>query len=73
MKDNYHFHKDCKYFSQCTEEIMKEGKQRYVRFTCPAIAPQTLKYYLGDVHTIKISCAKFEPYQNNISDFIATS
>ncbi len=72
MSDNYYFHKDCKYYPKCTEETIKEGKREYVRFNCPAFG-RSLKYYPGDVHTIKISCSKFEPYQRSLMELIEGS
>jgi predicted esterase YcpF (UPF0227 family) len=66
-EDIYHFHRDCKYYSGCKEEAIKEGKHKYIKFTCPALErPQ--KYYTNDLHTIKFSCLKFEPYQKNLFD-----
>ena len=60
--DRYHFHKDCMYYPQCTEELIKEGRQELIKFTCPMLKyPQ--RYYKGDLHTIKWECSKFEPYQ----------
>ena len=62
-----HFHKDCRYYSDCTEEVVYEGKQKYIKFTCPMFKyPQS--YYCNDLHTIKWECTKFEPYQNNFLD-----
>ena len=52
MSGDWHFHKECKYYPQCTERVEKEGKHEYIRFSCPALK-QTLKYYPSDVHTIK--------------------
>jgi hypothetical protein len=72
MNNAYHFHKDCKYYPQCTEEVIKDGKQKYVRFVCPALT-QSLKYYPNDVHAIKISCSKFEPYQQSLVELIERS
>ena len=69
MSGDWHFHKDCKYYPQCTERVEKEGKHEYIRFTCPALK-QTLKYYPSDVHTIKISCSKFEPYQQDLMELL---
>lgn len=70
MKQEYHFHKDCKYYPQCTEETITEGKHTFVRFTCPRIN-RTQKYYPGDIHTIKFSCGLFEPYQDNLLNMIS--
>lgn len=67
LRDLYHFHKDCKYYPQCTEEIVKKGKQELIKFTCPALKYSQL-YYKGDIHTIKWDCLKFEPYQPNFLD-----
>lgn len=61
----YHFHKDCKYYSECTEVSFKEGKHKYIKFICPQLKhPQ--KYYPNDLHTIKYSCDSFEPYQESL-------
>ena len=64
MKDNYHFHKDCKYYPQCTEELVKEGKLERIKFTCPMLK-YPVQYFKGDIHTIKWECGQFEPYQPN--------
>lgn len=70
MSGGYHFHKDCKYYPQCTEEVITEGKHKFDRFTCPRINV-TQKYYQGDLHTIKISCSGFEPYQDNLLNMMS--
>ena len=63
--DRYHFHKDCKYYPKCTEEVIKNGKQELIKFTCPMLEyPQT--YYKGDIHTIKWECHAYEPYQQTL-------
>ena len=70
-KDNYHFHKDCAYYPESTERIVKEGKSKRIEFFCPAYnnGRPTL-YYLGDLHTIKWACPCFEPYQQTLSDYM---
>lgn len=69
-EDIYHFHKDCKHYHRCTEEAIREGKHKYIRFTCPALRhPQ--KYYPSDIHTIKCGCEMFEPYQENLLELLS--
>ena len=65
--DTYHFHKDCKYYSQCTEKLVKRGKQEFVEFRCPMNKYPVL-YYKRDIHTIKWQCGAFEPYQLKFSE-----
>lgn len=62
---NYHFHKDCKYYPQCTEELVKKGRQELIKFTCPMLK-YSQTYYKSDLHSIKWECTKFEPYQITI-------
>lgn len=62
--DSYHFHKDCAYYPQCTEEIVKNASGKAVKFTCPMGG--TANYYLGDLHTIKWECKHFKPYQQDL-------
>ena len=62
MSDNYHFHKDCKYYEQCKEETVFKGKRKYTQFICPRLRYPQL-YYPKDLHTIKWDCALFEPKQ----------
>lgn len=64
--EHYHFHKDCKYFPECTEELIKDGQHEVIKFTCPVVG--TRQYYKGDLHTIKWECACFEPFQNSLFD-----
>lgn len=64
-QDVYQFHKDCKYYPQCTETEFRVGKHNYIRFTCPMLE-RSQKYYPGDLHTIKWPCSKFEPYQDDL-------
>lgn len=61
----YFFHKDCMYYKQCSEEVICEGKHKYVKFTCPMLK-HSQKYYPDDIHKIKWECAKFEPSQINL-------
>ena len=68
-KDTYHFHKDCKYYPQCTEREVKKGKTELIEFTCPMLKyPET--YYKNDIHKIKWQCFQFEPYQTRIEDVL---
>ena len=62
--NDYHFHKDCKYFSECTEEIVKDGRHEVIKFTCPVGGVG--HYYKGDLHTIKWDLPCFEPYQESL-------
>lgn len=62
IKDIYHFHKDCKYYPNCTEKLVKKGKSEYIEFTCPMLR-YPVTYYKRDIHTIKWSCPEFEAYQ----------
>lgn len=72
--NSYHFHRDCRYYEQCKEETVMEGKHKYIKFVCPRLKnPQ--KYYPKDLHTIKWICPHFEPkasdeQQNNILDIL---
>ena len=63
--DNYHFHKDCKYYPQCTETPVRDGRHECIRFYCPAMNENQM-YYKNDLHTIKWECGRFEPYQENL-------
>ena len=65
LRDFYHFHKDCKYYPQCTEELVKNGKKELVKFTCPMLK-YPITYYKNDIHKIKWDCGHFEPYQNEM-------
>lgn len=61
----YHFHKDCKHFPECTEELTRNQGHEVIKFTCPAVG--TRMYYKNDLHTIKWECAMFEPYQEELN------
>lgn len=63
--DIYHFHKDCKYYAQCKEEVVYQGKSKRIRFSCPKMKHSQL-YVPGDLHTIKWECDEFEPYQETL-------
>lgn len=67
--DYYHFHKDCKYYEKCTEEIVMQGKQKRIKFTCPQLQYPQL-YYINDLHTIKWECGLFEPKQKDLKEII---
>ena len=67
--NTYHFHKDCKYYPQCTEETVQKGRQELIKFTCPMLKYPAL-YYKQDIHTIKWECLEFEPYQTSLEDFL---
>ena len=67
IADTYHFHKDCKYYPECTEEIVTKGKQKFIQFTCPKLKYPQL-YYKGDLHSIKWQCFSFEPLQLSLDD-----
>ena len=60
----YHFHKDCKYYPQCTETPVKYERHECIQFECP-VAGKSL-YYKNDLHTIKWECTMFEPYQESL-------
>ena len=61
----YHFHKDCKYYPQCTETPVKDGWHECIDFYCPALGEHQ-RYYKNDLHTIKWECGAFEPYQETL-------
>lgn len=61
--DSYHFHRDCRYYGQCKEEMISEGKREYIKLVRPRLK-KIQKYYPKDLHTIKWSCQLFEPKQN---------
>lgn len=61
----YHFHKDCTYYPDCTEELTKNMGHDVIKFTCPKGGVGY--YYKGDLHTIKWECAYFQPYQQELS------
>lgn len=65
LSECYHFHKDCKYFLECTEEVVRNQGHEVIKFTCPRVGPRM--YYKGDLHTIKWDCACFEPYQEELN------
>lgn len=65
MSKNYHFHKDCAYYPQCKEEVVKIGKQKRIRFTCPMMRYSQL-YFLNDLHRVKWCCTEFRPYQTSL-------
>lgn len=73
ISDTYHFHKDCKYYPECTEEIVKNGKQELVKFTCPKSNGHSSLYYKSDIHSIMWQCPGFEPYQPTLEDIIKGS
>lgn len=60
----YHFHKDCKYYPECTETPVKQGRHECIRFECPVGGRQL--YYKNDLHTIKWECGAFVPYQEEL-------
>ena len=60
----YHFHKDCKYFPECTEELVKNQGHEVIKFSCPAVGVRY--YYKCDLHTIKWDCGAFEPLQMSL-------
>lgn len=62
--EHYHFHKDCKYYPECTEELIKNQGHEVIKFVCPVGGVGY--YYKGDLHTIKWECGAFEPYQEEI-------
>lgn len=65
----YHFHKDCKYYPECTEEPVKAGKHELILFRCPrGNDNRGSLYYKSDLHTIKDSCPVFEPMQTSLFD-----
>jgi len=66
IADRYHFHKECKYYPQCTEELVINGKQELIKFICPKLQHPQL-YYKSDIHTIKWCCNQFEPYQQTLN------
>lgn len=63
----YHFHKDCKHFPECTEELTRNQGHEVIKFTCPAGGVGY--YYKGDLHSIKWDCGAYEPMQMDITDF----
>lgn len=60
VSEIYHFHKDCKHYEKCTEEIVIQGKRKRIKFICPQLKYPQL-YYIKDLHTIKWDCPLFEP------------
>lgn len=64
----YHFHKDCKYFPECTEELTRNQGHEVIKFTCPAGGVGY--YYKGDLHSIKWECGAWEPMQMDIMDLL---
>lgn len=64
----YHFHKDCKYFPECTEELTRNQGHEVIKFTCPAGGVGY--YYKGDLHSIKWECGAYEPMQMDIMDLL---
>lgn len=63
--ENYYFHRDCKYFPECTEELAKNQGHEVIKFTCPVGGVGY--YYKGYLHAIKWECVAFEPYQEELS------
>jgi ssDNA-binding Zn-finger/Zn-ribbon topoisomerase 1 len=61
----YHFHKDCKHFPECTEELTRNQGHEVIKFICPAGG--VVYYYKGDLHSIKWDCGAYEPSQTDIN------
>lgn len=65
----YHYHKDCKWWSECSTEVVKNGKRELVGFRCPeGTGGKISLYYKGDLESIKYSCPCFEPHQVSFED-----
>lgn len=57
--DSYHFHRDCRYYGQCKEEMISEGKREYIKLVCPRLK-KIQKYYPKDLHTtIRLSKSSY--------------
>lgn len=69
LKDTYHFHKDCKFYPECKEQLVTRGSAELIEFTCPMLKHPQI-YYKGDVHSIKWQCSAFEPAQLSLDDLM---
>lgn len=63
----YHLHKDCKYYQECKEEIIADGENVNVRFTCPMFK-HSQSYNMDDLHSIKWACTKFIPRKESYQE-----
>ena len=64
----YHFHKDCKYYYECTQELIKKDGHELIKLVCPKGG--VTWYYKSDINAVKWDSPCFEPYQTNITDYI---
>lgn len=65
----YHFHKDCKWWAECSTELVKKGKREFIGFRCPKGTQGKISlFYKGDLEGIKYNSPCFEPHQISLTD-----